>query len=201
MRRDVVSYSVAGSHREEEMKEALYARVKAFIKEFAFVGRYVRLGSLDKRPVVQRIDLDLLDRKGWTDVWISRNRYAGFRDIRFLLIGANGEELRRVRQLNVVRPAFRLLDMNTWFCQDVEGETVYEAIQQLDDPDQVHYVLEVKDLWGGARGKGSFGDPDFGVEVILHKVPSGRSFSNWLVQIRDVADNEFRGELAKVNRV
>ena len=75
---------------------------------------------------------------------------------------------------------------------------MFEVIQKLDDPNQVQYVLEIKDLF---TSRCSDFDPDYGLEVIVHKVPSGRSLSDWLAQIRDIATSELRCELTRVNQV
>jgi len=178
------------------MKEALYARIEAFLREFPFVGQYVRIHGFSKRPIVQRIDLDLMDRYGWTDAWTRGNRCSEMGSVRFMLIGTDGQELSEAKPHDVVKPKFSLWRVSTWFRQDIDGETVYEAIQKLD-PNRVRYVLEIKDLFGGSR-ECDF-DPDFGIEVTLHKVPSGRSFSEWLVKIREIATKELQGELTKVN--
>jgi len=167
-------------------KEALHSRVEAFLKEFAFVCRYVKTDKFRERPTVQRIDLDLLDRYGCTYEHARGPGYQGY--TRFFLIGTNGQELSEVKPYDVVKPKFSLWHRHTWFHQDVAGETVYEAIQRLGySLNRVMYVLEVNDHWGQ--------------KVILHKVPSGRSLSDWLAQIREVAESELRDELVKVNRV
>ncbi len=180
------------------MKEALYARVEAFLEEFPFLERYVvKVERFSERPTVQRVDLDLMDRYGWTDVWTRRNRYGEMGSVRFLLIGNDGQELGEAKPHNVVRSKFSLWRPSTWFREDVSGETVYEAIQKLDDPNRVHYVLEINDMWDR---RPDF-DPDYGLKVTLHKVPSGRSLSDWLAQIQEIAKGELRGELTKVNEV
>ncbi len=182
---------MTGSHKEADMREGLYARIRAFLEEFPFLARYVDARRLDKRPTVQRIDLDLLDRCGSDKEALSGT-------LRFLLIGVAGEELIETSPSRVSRVKFNFWHPNTWFSGWVDGETVYEAIQRLDNPDRVKYVLEIEDAWGRCRRQDF--DPDYGLRITLYKVPSGRSFSEWLTQIREIARDELQGELAEVDR-
>ncbi|MEK7482587.1 MAG: hypothetical protein AAB620_02235 [Patescibacteria group bacterium] len=83
--------------------------------------------------------------------------------------------------------------------QDVNGESVLEAIQRLDDPNQLQYVLETEDLWGGSRRKGF--DPNYGIELIVYKIPSAMSFSGWLAKIHETAEDELKDELGVIDQV
>ena len=181
-----------GKSQGGNMREGLYARIQAFLDEFPFLARYVRIHRLDKRPMVQRIDLDLLDRCG-------RDKEALGGTLRFLLIDVAGEELIEVEPDHVSRIKFNIWHASTWFPCWVNGETVYEAIQRLNDPNKVKYVLEIEDAWGHCR-RPNF-DPDYGLRITLYKVPSGISFSEWLTQIRKIAMDELQGELGKLDKV
>ncbi|PIR98165.1 MAG: hypothetical protein COT89_00420 [Candidatus Colwellbacteria bacterium CG10_big_fil_rev_8_21_14_0_10_42_22] len=179
------------------MKEALLARAEAFIEEFPFLGRYIRVKQLHKRPIVQRVDLDLLDRVGCTETR-KRKSGGGLGDLRFFLISADGSELMSLRQKDSIRSTFKIWRPGTWISHSVDGETVYEGIQRLDNPELVAYVLEISDLLPNSRGK--VDEPDFGVEVVLHKVPSGTAFSNWLKRLREVAADELSQEIDELNQ-
>jgi len=136
-----------------------------------------------------------MDRYCWTEAWAWRNRFRGLDSTRFVLIGADGEELYEVKQYDSIRPKFSLWRPGTWLRQDVKDETVYEAIQKLDDSIRVGYVIEIT----GVLPLPHQANPYLGFEVILHKVPSRRSFSDWLTQIREVAREELQSEVAKAN--
>jgi len=43
------------------VNDSLRARTEAFLTEFPFLKRYVEIHRLDSKPLVQRVDLDLLD--------------------------------------------------------------------------------------------------------------------------------------------
>lgn len=73
------------------------------------------------------------------------------------------------------------------------GETIYEAIKKLEDPDQVGYVLGISDNWERRVDH----DPEGGVVIILHKVPAGRSLSAWLAEVREEAKKGVQ-EVAKI---
>jgi len=188
------------------MKEALYARVEAFLKEFPFVRRYARINWFSERPVVKRIDLDLLDRHCWTaaygQMWYVRARNT----TRFILIAADGSELTEVKQNDFKRIGVRWWNPLTWPKTTVSGETVYEAIKRLTDPDQVTFVVEAEDQAYWPRPSileeitGPDDGPDFGLKVVLHKIPSGKTFSDWLASIREVAAKELARELQTIDK-
>ena len=205
----IYNHFVAGSHKEKAMREALAARVAAFIQEFPFLKRYVKqLNRFSKRPVVQRIDLDLMDRVGWTNEWANKNLQHG--ENKFVLLGRDGRELGQALQTRVCRSEaatqnkiVRIIDLvgEAVFgagTVTLVGETVGEAIRKLEDPDQVAFVMEIWD-WLGYPSE-SLDAPNWGVEVTLYKVPSGRSLTDWLAHLQQVAEEELRGELATVNK-
>jgi hypothetical protein len=160
------------------------ARIEAFFREFPFVGRYVKkTDRFRPRPQVLRVDLDLLDRIPFTERWAG-GYFPGF--LRFLLISADGSEVGEVRQSDKVRRRFSIWHAGTWCRHETQGETVYEAIQRLADPDRVAAILEIEE-------KTIF------IEVTLHKVPVGCSFSEWIAKIHETAEKELHGELAKID--
>lgn len=181
------------------MKDGLRARVKAFFEEFPFVSKYAPwTNAFDQKPKVKRVDLDLLDSKVYTDRYIRRFGPSRFGErIRLILIGDNGKELAAVKPYDM--PKLSFWHISTWLPEDIVGETVYEAIKELPNANQVKYVLEVKDSWGGSRSE-KF-NPDYGLQVILHKIPSGRPFSEWIAQLSEIASKELEDEIDKVDRV
>jgi hypothetical protein len=181
------------------METALAARIEAFLQEFPFLKRYVKPNDITHRPLVQRIDLDLINRR-------SKPRGLCSGDppyVRFLIIGTDGCELTEVRpdELKKREVKFSLFHPDTWFdvFDEIKGETVGEALRRLDDPYRVACVVEIRDIFFGPEIRSHY--PDWGgIRVILHKVPSGRLFADWLVHLQDVAQEELRGELTKIDK-
>ena len=171
------------------MTGVLLARVRVFVEEFSFIGRYVAIDKIRVRPTVQRVDLDLINRQGWA---------GPYGNIHFLLIGEKGQELGEAKQ-----NGFKRVDVwypRTWLPQFIKGETVYEAVTRLADPDKVVYILEVNEVLPRlVTITGLTSDHTF--EVVVHKVPSGRSFSDWLAHLREVATTELKGELTSIDQV
>lgn len=171
------------------MTGSLLARVRVFVEEFSFIGRYVAIDKIRERPTVQRVDLDLVNRQGWA---------GPHGNIRFLLIGEDGQELGEAKQNGFKRT--QLWHPSTWLPQFIKGETVYEAVTRLTDPDKVVYILEVNEVLPRlVTITGLTSDHTF--EATVHKVPSGQSFSDWLTHLREVATSELKDELTKVNEI
>jgi hypothetical protein len=188
--------TVAGCHREMVMKDALRARIEAFGDEFPFALKFcygITIKRLSSRPVVQRMDLDLLDMYPWTSRSGMRH---GFGNKRYILLDIEGCELAEVKQHDVVKSKFSLWRRGTWSDKIVFGQTVYEAIRALKDQDRLAYVLEVMDLFS-TRYENH--DPDYGVEVILHKIPANKKISEWITQLRVLAQHELRSELTQLD--
>ena len=177
------------------MRQALYARAEAFLEEFPFLRNHIQISRLVQRPIVQRMDLDLMDKHGWTSVWaFNRQRYGS--SLKFILIGKDGRELSHANQATDYIESrtgwWKFLDLFVPKFMSTNGETVLEAIQKLPNQDDLGYVLELNDEHPWREN---------GLTVTLYKIPSGRSLSDWLVQIRELAANELKDELTKVDRV
>lgn len=169
-------------------REVGKARLDAFIGEFPFILRYWDPKMyFSKMPLVQRVELDLLEQRPRTKEHARANGdYCGER--RFIFIALDGSELGEVSSSYSVR-AFSLFRMNPWGKQFHDGETVLEALRRLD-ADQVAYILQV----GSARG-----EPP--VPVIVHKVPDGMTIRSWTHKIKEFAERELRGQINKIDMV
>lgn len=172
------------------MKDALYARIEAFLNEFTFLRRYVKKENVIKRPKVQRIDLDLMDRRSCTN--LSQRTASRYGSNRFLIIGVNGEELGETKPDDYLNN-FSFWHISTWFSglTCITGETIHQTIQKLNNPDQVKFILELDNAFNMCGY----------TTIVLHKVPAGRSFSDWLDQIQKIAQDELQKELAKVDNI
>ncbi len=200
--RDVVLVIVAGCHKETIVKrEALKARVLAFMKEFPFVERYVQPHWLSSRPSVQRVDLDLLDEVGHTKVYAWGGGGIFENPKRYILLTTTGKELLVAKRRDVVRRRFSLVRPSTWLKKRIEGESVGEAIQRLRDIDAVGYVLKIEDPF--ARDEQSRDKTENhehgGASMVLYKAPQGLAFSIWLMKIREIAAEELQADLSKVD--
>ncbi|MCI5108495.1 MAG: hypothetical protein MRY49_01460 [Candidatus Pacebacteria bacterium] len=176
------------------------ARVRVFFQEFPFLNRYVEIRTLDEKPVVRRVNLDLLDERaneaGWFE-WI--DGFTHHCQVRkFFIIGSDGEELATVTPSKTMRVLKRYLRLIPYDQEEkVIGETVYEALMRLPEIDKVHFIVEVGDRWNRVDDE----DYDHGVIVTVHKIPAGIPFSEWVGDLEKIARNELSAEMTKVNSV
>ena len=176
-------------------KTARAARFAAFMKEFPFIERYWKPTPKDIEyekgiPEVQRVDLDLMDHVGCSSAWgITGQHYCG--EVRFIFIADDGTELGEARPKDVLKESIKLLRPSTWSTHFTEGERVLEALQRLPDPDQIAYILQV-----GTYGY-SFQNP----AVIVHKIPKGWKFSDWINKIGELAEAELHTHIQQVDTV
>jgi hypothetical protein len=176
------------------MKNAFVARAEAFFEEFPFLNRYAKVEELSSQPKVERVDLNLLDE-------IGRGRFENNiydTDVRFILISADGGELKALRQTQTVDVGFTFNLVALFNGRLVQGETVYEGIQQLNDANQVRFVLKIK-KWFRANCVDYRASNR--IEITVYKVPSGVSFSDWLSRIKETAAAELKKDLAEIDRV
>ena len=174
--------------------EALRARVNAFFDEFPFLHRYVDAATVEVKPIVQRIDLDLMGEHPHVSSKDGSSR-------RFILIGMSDEQLDEVRPEHRYRPPrwhFQLLKPDTWFSKTAPAETVLTTISGLKHPDSLKYVLELKQLdrYVRSAGKETLWK---GCTVILHKVPSGRKLSEALPRLKEIAQAELRENIDAID--
>jgi hypothetical protein len=204
---------VAGRHKERDKMSKVTgftARVKAFFSEFPFLDRYMRPENLWEVPKVSRFNLDLVDQKGHTKEYLdllSKGDYGSWSGLRnnwglshqFFLIDANGQELKAVEPSDVAvedaTPCYSSLScwkkLAFWFTpkdcwerrSEKKGETIQDSILGLDDPNRVMYVLEIVN-----RSLYVSWPPQ--LCVTIHKIPKGRSFSEWINDLRRVAEEE-----------
>ncbi len=149
-------------------KSILNIRIDALLKEYPFLKRYPEIKKLHKVPQVQKADSDLMSRYPWTSAWNRRLRRPDrIENLRFILIAADGQEIGMIKQYDLEKVRFSLWRSNTWFNRNISttGKTVEEAIQELSDPNEAAYVLEIKDLL-----LRKYTDPNFGIEIVIHKV-------------------------------
>jgi len=175
------------------MKNAFVARAEAFFEEFPFLNRYAKVEELFSQPKVERVDLNLLDE-------IGRDRQEDLydTDVRFILIGADGEGLKMLRQTQTVDVGFTF-DFIAWYNgRLVQGETVYEGIKQLNDANQVRFVLKIESQFHTNCVDYHVSNR---IEITVYKVPSGVSFSDWLSRIKEAATDELKKNLAKIDNI
>ena len=179
------------------MKRGLLAQIHAFMDEFPFVRALVRnINWIEDNPTVKRVDLDLMDQSGHTwPFWRNRGSY-NMENKRFYLIDRNGNQLAAVKPYDAVKPP-------GWFrsTREVKGETIMEAIEKLSNPDDVGFILEIADRYGRDDDSTWFLDWEAGVRITVYKPPKGRSFSQWLNEIPQVAKEQLQKELAKVDSI
>lgn len=178
------------------MKEGLTAQIRAFFDEFPFIERYLEnVKWISTKPDVKRIDLDLLDRFCWTASWsFSRSEFT-YDSKRYFLIDSSGNELAKVRQYDAGK--------GRWFRSPeiIQGETIAQAIKRLDDPNKVEFILEITDIYGRENRESALKNSEYGLTVTVHKIPTGRTFKQWIEEIPLVAKEQLQKELANIDNV
>jgi hypothetical protein len=166
------------------MKAVLNVRVDAFFEEFPFLEKYVRKERLSDVPKVKRMDLFFLSCRPKS----SFNMISG---VQILLISKEGEKICEVKKEKIRHEEGKFWDPSTWGGKDVKvpGETVYEAIQKLPNPDTIRYALCI------------FYKRDLSCELVIYKIPSGQTFSEWLDKLGEIAQKELKEEIAKVDDI
>lgn len=172
------------------MGEASLVRVKAFFNEFPFVRKAVKdfmLGEevlISGRPCVKRVDLGLMDRLAYSSAYF-RKEGGSIDPVSFTFFSSSGDFLGEVVPCDIVPPKYPI----TWVPKYTVGETVMEAARRIG-PERIAFILELR----RCRGFGT-------VAVVLHKIPKGRTFSEWLSQLPEIARAELLGDLAVVDSI
>jgi len=167
----------------------------------------VGVDEFSQWPTVRRVDWDLLGSGAYGYTY-KYYRYPSFRydgetgysyhgrNRRYVLISKSGEELAEVEPSYYTRDKspFRALRPSTWFLSNtlVKGKTVFETVQNLEDPDDLAVILEISD----SRPKEEGG---YVAAVVIHKIPSGQKFSEWLATSHTSELERLQTELAEVN--
>ena len=171
------------------------AKLDAMMKEFPFIGRYLGDKTLTELPKISRVDLDVIDNWGYTEEWrwYKRIGYPSPISRNYFLINRGGEEIARVTPCHVgAEPREKLWGIFSRKPKVIEtrGETVYEAVKRLSDPDQVNFNVKVETLVLPRRTR-----------ITIYKVPAGIPFSAWITRIKEIAENELTREISKIDTV
>ncbi len=165
---------MTGCHKENAMKNAMYARTKSFFKEFPFLKKYIEVNLLGEKPRVERVDLELLDSYPYTAKWYMKYESSvSVGSERFFLFDSEGRNLGKVEQKDFKKFYF-------FKTGNISGETVYQALQRLENPEKVKYIVGIKDFLDPDKWK----DTIIKTYMIVYKTPAGIPFSQWLSQIK-----------------
>lgn len=179
------------------MTRGLTAQIRALFEEFPFVKRYlVNVNWLNGKPSIQRVDLELIDRWAWTGSWSAQNDDCRIDSHHYYLIDHSGNELAQVKPYNACE--------KRWFQKRkiITGETVAEAIDKLEDPNNISCILEITDRYGREDPRNSRLDSTmWGLNVTIHKVPTGRTFRQWMEEIPLIAQEQLKKELDAIDKV
>ncbi|MAZ67212.1 hypothetical protein CL652_00360 [bacterium] len=159
------------------------------LKEYPFLQQYI-VGDLTSIRVV-KMTMKLLKSYPHTEWFNSKNsRSSGpFYHRMIFLLGTDGHQIAAVEPNNVVRQKqLRLFSPKTWFPLNVTGQTVFEAITSLSDPNDIRFVVEVRHYPEQVVGMSQ--DPEQ-VIVLLHKIPNKSSmvdFTGFLLEEEVLGD-------------
>lgn len=175
------------------------ARISAFLKEFPFVEKFIpETQMLSEKLTVQRIDLDLLERKASTIKFARINYYSEWFETRFLFFQKDGKEIAETKQYDFAKERFNLLKPSTWIIKEVVGETVFQTIERIGmtESAKVAYILERRDWFPAAYRKEH---DDAGLIIKIHKLPKGYTLQGWIKQLNTIAENELKETLQKID--
>jgi hypothetical protein len=195
--------------KEQTMSMAmvgLKARIEAFFEEFPFLGRYIAVTMVGKNPKVSRVNLELLDDQGHTLGWVNHRFGPEHWDLTlgtksFFVLGSNGEQLASVKPADVISaPRDKLWGIFTRdpIVTETEPESVFEAIQKLPHPNQIRYIVEIKDERSEWERRLRPDVPGF--SVVVYKVPAGKPFSDWISRLKEIARYELSLEIKEIDR-
>lgn len=175
------------------------ARLNAIFNEFSFLKRYVEIQTLDKVPVVSRINLDLLDMypfdKSWLDWEVAMRTRCTVR--KFFIIDSTGEEMAVVKPYRKKEELkLRCFIFSTRKKRTIPGETVYTAITNLSEINNVGFVVQVDDRWSRDYEGSDYND---GVSVIIYKTPASRSFLQWIDDLNQIAHIELKKQIEQID--
>lgn len=198
----LVLQTAAGCRKELTMQDGLKARINAFFTGFSFLGwEKIDTDWLSEAPKIQRVDLDLMDKWGWTSLYYHEGgdqfRCEGMNNSYFVLFRKDGAKIGRIQQYDLTEK--KKVGLLKWKRDEIKGDTVYEGISRLSNPNDIFYILEVRDMWN--REDDYFKNVKYGMRLTLHKIPTGRMFSEWITQINDIASEELKAKVAKIDNV
>jgi len=156
----------------------MYAQTEYFFKEFPFLKKHININTLSQKPRVERVDLRLLDSYGYTAEWyVKHDSSIEVVSVHFILFTKEGGSLGEVKQNRLQKFWF-------WKTKDIIGETVYEKIQKLQNPNQVAYIARIQKGFSVSTFFNILTDSS-DTYLVLYKTPASIEFSEWLSQIKE----------------
>lgn len=156
---------------------AMYAQTKAFFEEFPFLKKYININTLNQKPRVERVDLKLLDSYGYTAEWYVKHcSDVDVVSVHFMFFTKEGSSLGEVKQNHLQK-------LWPWKTKNIIGETVYEKIHKLQNPNQVAYIARIQKNFSVSTFFNVLKDSR-DAYLVLYKTPAGIQFSEWLAKIK-----------------
>ena len=167
------------------------SNIDLILAEYPFLRPFV--DQTLRRIKVSRIDLALLRQVPFT--W-EHNKSPGIRtwtddqSVTYHLVDLEGKVITTVLQTDVIdNPLPLSWSPKTWGKRNIEGERVGDALEKLDDPDKVVYIVEIRYHQDGSNWLDKHYGPSTG--ITLHKLPGGVTTSDHVANLQ----REVVGEL------
>ena len=168
---------------------------RLILKEYPFIKRF--MNDSVHWFKVERVDLDLMQSIPYTAWYSVLGIKSDYRSLAYYVFGRDGTLLATVKQADASRAApFSLLSPKTWPRRIVPGETVGSAIDKLDEPNEVVFVVEVINI-PSHYVEAAFIDTHISewTSIVLHKLPARCLFSQYITELHNKFRKKIRAEL------